>query len=111
MSDPYLRTIRSPRGPRPLTPPDHTTARVGEWNGRPTEVVFDPNRHDVVCIRGHLSADVIRGLDATGWDLRLTDGVNELWVRDRAALVRARLDRAANVVPLRRTAPSPPRIA
>lgn len=66
------------------------------------EVVYDPSRHDVAFFRGGVSVDVAQGLRGTGWEHRLTDGVNQMWVRDRAALARRRLEsvRSSPAVPL-----------
>lgn len=58
------------------------------------EVVYDPRRHDVAFVRGESSLTVRSGLVATGWQRQAGDGDNQLWVRDRLALARRRLDRS-----------------
>jgi hypothetical protein len=54
------------------------------------KVVYQPARHDVVFLRGSMSADVADGLRATGWQHWLSHGDDQMWVRDRAELVRSR---------------------
>ncbi len=104
MREPYLRPA-PPEGalPEPC-PSGHQAEAAGNWHGRPMEVVYDPRRHDVVFLRGAVPAKVEDGLRATGWEHRLSEGANQMWTRDRAALARRRLDQA-------RSAPGVPRIA
>ncbi len=68
------------------------------------EVVYDPRRHDVACLRGENSLDVRSDLVATGWSHRASDGHTQMWVRDRTALAQARLARTTLRL-------GPPRIA
>ena len=91
MNEPFLR-LAPPEGAPPQPCPDGTAAHpVGIWHGRWMEIVYDPTRHDVACLRGGVSPEVADGLRRIGYEHRLTDGANELWVRDRAALARRRL--------------------
>ncbi len=104
MKEPYLRPA-APEGTTPAPcPPGGQAEPAGIWHGKAMEVVYDPRRHDVVFLRGAVSATVEDGLRATGWEHRLSDGANQMWTRDRAALARRRLDQA-------RSAPGVPRIA
>jgi len=57
------------------------------------EVVYEPVLHDVAFLRGRVSAEVIDGLRAAGWEHRSSDGADQMWVRDRAALARRRIER------------------
>ncbi len=104
MSEPYLRPQSPESAPPTEPPPGHVVEPAGTWKGRPMEVVYDPRRHDVAFVRGQLSEKVRTGLVDTGWEHRLSDGPNQMWVRDRRDLVRRRLERA-------RSAPGGPRVA
>jgi hypothetical protein len=68
------------------------------------EVVYAPARHDVVFLRGGVSPEVADGLRATGWEHQLSDGADQMWVRDRAGLAQRRAARD-------RSTPALPRIA
>jgi len=104
MREPYLRPAAPEGAPPASCPAGHQAEPAGLWHGRPMDVVYDPRRHDVVFLRGAVSAKVEGGLRASGWEHRLSDGANQMWTRDRAALARRRLDQA-------RSAPGVPRIA
>jgi hypothetical protein len=62
------------------------------------EVVYDPRRHDVLFLRGSHGGLGPR-LGETGWQHAMTDGPNQMWVRDRAARARRALDRAGAEAP------------
>ncbi len=104
MREPYLRPAPPEGAPSPPCPVGHQAEAAGTWRGTPMEVVYDPRRHDVAFLRGTVSAKVVDGLRDTGWEHRLSDGANQMWTRDRAALARRRLDQS-------RSAPGVPRIA
>ena len=91
-SDPYLRPA-SPEGAPAPCPPGHAIQPAGTWGGEAMEVVYDPRRHDVAFVLGPSSPDVRRGLVATGFRHEASDGDTQLWVRDRMALARQRLER------------------
>jgi hypothetical protein len=104
MSEPFLRPA-PPEGELPAPcPRGHEAERAGVWHGKAMEVVYDPRRHDVAFLMGGVSAKVRDGLIDTGWRHQLSDGGNQMWTRDRAALARSRLQRV-------RSAPSLSRIA
>ena len=104
MTKPYLRPA-PPEGAPPFACPDGQVAEpAGIWHGRWMEVVYDPTRHDVALLREGVSAGVEEGLRGTGWEKRLTDGPNQMWIRDRIALAQRRLEHV-------RSSPQVPRIA
>lgn len=91
MSEPYLRPA-PPEGAPPCECPDgHTAEAAGNWYGRAMEVVYDQSRHDVAFVLGD-SVEVTDALRATGWELRRTNETDEMWIRDRAAHSRCRLE-------------------
>lgn len=102
-ADPYLRPA-SPEGAPAPCPPGHTAEPAGTWGGRSMEVVYDPRRNDVAFVLGETSSVVRHGLVATGFRHQDSDGDNQLWVRDRMALARERLERTTVRL-------GPPRIA
>jgi hypothetical protein len=56
------------------------------------EFVYRPDRHDVCRALNPLSQKVVAGLARAGYRKAASfDGGGELWVRERAAAVRARL--------------------
>ena len=91
---PYLRPASPDDAPAPC-PPGHQAEPAGTWGGRSMEVVYDPGRHDVAFVRGESTIAVRSGLAATGWQRQAGDGDNQMWVRDRLALARRRLDRTS----------------
>jgi hypothetical protein len=104
MNEPFLRPAPPEGAPSLPCPEGHASQVIGFWNGEWSEVVYDPARHDVAVMRGGVSATVEDGLRSIGYEHRLSDGPDEIWVRDRAALARRRLDQV-------RSAPAIPRIA
>lgn len=91
MSEPFLRPA-PPEGAPPFECPDgHTAEAAGSWYGCAMEVVYDQSRHDVAFVR-ECSLDVAAALRATGWELRRTHETNQMWIRDRAAHARRRLE-------------------
>ncbi len=102
-SEPYLRPRSREDAPAPC-PPGCATEPAGIWGGRAMEVVYDPRRHDVALLLGDASPEVRHGLVATGWRHQRGDGDTQLWVRDRLALARQRLERISVRL-------GPPRIA
>lgn len=87
-------------------PPGWTVADAGLWEGTPSEVVFDPARHDVLFVRGQPTSPTLdEALPAAGWAPADSDGRSQMWVRDKAAwaaaTARVGLDRVE-------TAPLPP---
>lgn len=108
MPDPYLRPAAPEGEPPAPCPPGHIASPAGVWNGRNCEVVYDPDRHDVAMVRGCLDGRLTGGLAATGFVLAQGDGESSLWVRDRMAALRHRLDRLERPACTR---PRRPRIA
>jgi hypothetical protein len=104
MNEPFLRPA-TPEGNAPVPcPPGHEAEPAGVWHGKAMEVVYDPRRHDVAFLRGGVSANVRDGLVHTGWRHQLSDGDNQMWTRDRAALTRSRLQRVPSSPQLSRIA-------
>lgn len=91
--DPYLRPA-PPEGAPSLRCPDGWAAEpAGLWHGTHMEVVYNPRRHDVVLVRGHLSASAESALPSVGYvEADAAEGVR-MFVRDRSAATRAALDR------------------
>jgi len=91
--EPYLRPV-PPEGTAPFACPEGWAAEpAGLWNGRHMEVVYNPRRHDVVFVRGHLSPEVQSSLPSIGYaEASAADGVR-MFVRDRSEATRAALDR------------------
>ena len=90
-SEPLLR----PAGRGGLIPPGWTVETVGDWNGRETEVVYNPRSHDVMVVQSSATEDREGDLAAQGWAYYGTDGYTVVWVRDRIAAARTALDRSA----------------
>ncbi len=93
LTEPYLRPS-PPEGAPPLGCAEGWAVEpAGLWDGRHMEVVYNPRRHDVVFIRGHLSPSVESALPSVGYaETGSADGVR-MFVRDRSAATRAALDR------------------
>lgn len=86
--EPYLRPITD-EGP---VARGWTVEPVGDWNGEASEVVFNPSLHVVMVVRSDSTEDREGELTSAGWRYEGTDGLNVMWVLDRAAVVRAELD-------------------
>ncbi len=95
MNQPYLRPAPPEGVPSADCPPGRQAEPAGVWHGRAMEVVYDPHRHDVVFLRGEQSTTVHGGLADNRYERALSDGPNQMWVRDRIALARRRLARVA----------------
>ncbi|HUQ63895.1 MAG TPA: hypothetical protein VM121_09080 [Acidimicrobiales bacterium] len=105
MREPYLRAV-PPEGVAARSCPGGEEAEpAGLWHGRQAEVAFDRRRHEVAFLRGRTSQTVVDGMVSSGWELRLTDGPNQMWIRDRCALALGRLDRPVPVPALKRAGP------
>lgn len=91
MTEPYLRPAPPEGSPSLSCPPGRQAQPAGLWHGKAMEVVYDPRCHDVVFVLGGITPGVQGALEASGWDRRLTDGPNEMWIRDRSAIARRRL--------------------
>ena len=100
MGDPFLRPAPPDGAPGAPCPPGCTAEPAGLWRGRQVEVVYDPRRHDVLFVRGRHS-ELEPRLEDAGWTHAVTDGPNQMWVRNRAAVARQALDRAAVDTPAR----------
>ncbi|MEX2548453.1 MAG: hypothetical protein WD830_11815 [Chloroflexota bacterium] len=101
MKEPFFRPA-PPEGSPSLPCPDGLVAHAaGIWHGRAMEVVYDTARHDIAFLRGGVSPNLEHGMRSVGYEHRLTDGSNQMWIRDRAALARRRLDhvRSTHAVP------------
>lgn len=94
MDDPFLRPAPPEGHPSAPCPPGWAVEPAGLWHDRQMEVVYDPSRHDVLFLRGRQPMLEPR-LGDIGWEHTLSDGDNQMWVRDRAALARRALDDAA----------------
>jgi hypothetical protein len=98
MDDPFLRPAPPEGAPSAPCPPGCAAEPAGLWHGRQMEVVYDPRRHDVLFLRGR-QTELEPRLGDIGWQHARTDGSNQMWVRDRAAVAGQALDRAAADAP------------
>lgn len=86
--DVYLRRA----GSREPLPPGWATYPLGTVGGVRFEFVYRPDRHDVCRALNPLNEKVAAGLAQAGYRKAAAfDSGGELWVRERAAAVRARL--------------------
>ena len=79
MRQPHLRLAPPEGAPSAPCPPGWAAAPAGTWRGAPVEVVFDPDRHTVVFLRGS-SETVTRALVRAGFTCWDRDGQAEMWV-------------------------------
>lgn len=86
---PFLRPTDRAR----LAPVGWASEPAGQWKGHEMEIVYDPCRHQVIVMRNDLGDPVRAAIAGTGYRRIAADGHQELWVRDRVAEIRARLDR------------------
>lgn len=86
---PFLRPTDRGR----LAPVGWVSEPAGSWRGKEFEVVYDARRHDVMFLRGDIADDTRRGFRQVGYRPVAIDGSNEMWVRDRLAVVAAAMDR------------------
>lgn len=95
---PYIRHADQGR----LAPVDWVAEPAGTWAGRPgAEIVYDPNRHEVIKLTHRDGPDDHRRkaiFGAAGYRCVASDeeGHQELWVRDRVAVARRHLERASS---------------
>jgi hypothetical protein len=80
-------------------PSKWATVPIGVWDGRESEVVYDPRRHDVMVVQAAVTEDWEGDLAASGWAYEGTDGRSVMWVRDRVTATRAALDRSPDPTP------------
>ncbi len=85
---PFLRA--TDRGK--LAPVGWVSEPAGQWGGKQVDVVYDPRRHDVAFVRHDVGDEVRAGFGDVGYRRVAVDGDNEMWVRDRLAVVAARMD-------------------
>ena len=86
--DVYLRRAGITEPP----PTGWATHPAGSVGGVEFEFVYRPDRHDVCRALNRTTDKVVAGLAQAGYQRAATfDGGGELWVRERNALVRARL--------------------
>lgn len=91
-TEPFLRP-GPPEGRPPLEcPPGWASEPAGVWDGRHMEVVYNPRRHDVLFVRGQLSAEVESELPSIGYGQARAATDVRMFVRDRSAAVGASLD-------------------
>lgn len=105
-TSPFLRAIEYPAFDKPpqhgdSAPPGWVAEPAGRWAGQAIEVVYDPRRFQVMFTSNSssTSSEVIRLLEAGGWERRATGGNRSFWTQDRLAATRAalaRLDRPAS---------------
>jgi len=87
-ADVYLRRACSPEP----VPDGWRTHPAGSVGGVALDVVYQPARHDVCRALGPLNQRLTSGLGEAGFRKAAAfDGGGELWVRDRPAVLRARL--------------------
>ena len=92
-TEPFLRPA-PPEGLPPLAcPPGWASEPAGLWDGRHMEVVYNPRRHDVLFVCGHLSAEVESELPSIGYGQARAAADVRMFVRDRSAAVGVALDR------------------
>lgn len=76
-----IQVSERPRAPSGPVPPGWVAEPVGRWQGRETEVVYDPRRHDVMLTQQTepfaVGADTASALEADGWERRSGDGVRD----------------------------------
>jgi hypothetical protein len=85
---PFLRAA----GGEASVPDGWVSEPAGDWNGEAVEVVYDPRLYDVRVLPSERVDDREQALVANGWSYRGTDGHRSMWVRDRAAMARRRLE-------------------
>ena len=85
---PFLRA--TDRGK--LAPVGWVSEPAGQWAGREVDVVYDPRRHDVLLVRNDPGENAREGFREIGYRRVAIDGQNEMWVRDRLAVVASRMD-------------------
>jgi hypothetical protein len=86
---PFLRATDRGR----LAPVGWVSEPAGSWRGKEVEVVYDPRRHDVMFLRGDIGDETRKGFHEVGYRPVVIDGTNEMWVRDRLAVVAVAMDR------------------
>ena len=98
MYDPFLRLAPPEDMPSAPCPPGCVAEPAGLWYGRHMEVVYDPRCHDILFLRGR-QVELEPRLGDIGWQHVRTQWPNQMWIRDRAAVARQALDRAAVEAP------------
>ena len=84
---PFLRPVD--RGQ--LAPVGWEAESAGLWKGREVDVVYDPNRHRVLVVRGELEPSTETALRDEGWKRQIHTDDNSLWVCDEVELARTRI--------------------
>ena len=101
---PFLRPVD--RGQ--LAPVGWEAEPAGLWKGREVDVVYDPNRHRVLVVRGDLESSTETALRADGWTRQIQTADNSLWVCDEVELAKARIrDDLADMTAMGRDGPQP----
>lgn len=67
---------------------------AGLWAGKEVEAVYDPRRHDVMLLRGDPGDDARGGFRDVGYHRAVSDGTNEMWVRDRLVVIAMQMNTA-----------------
>ena len=96
--DPYLRPAPPDDQPLPC-PPGHIAESAGQWWGVPTEIVYDPDEHQVCFMRGQIDESIATGLQQSGWQRAGVEGTTELWIRDRSAAIERALVASMRTTP------------
>lgn len=89
-----MRPFLRPTDRGPLAPVGWISEPAGSWAGREVDVVYNPRRHDVLLVRHDPREIARRGFRESGFRRVAVDGQNEMWVRDRLALVARHRDQA-----------------
>jgi hypothetical protein len=81
-SEPYIRPA-SPLTGRRTAPQGWVVQSIGNWNGTPHEVVYDPRCFDIT-----IGPADHPPRPATVWKLKASDGPRRFWIQDRATATR-----------------------
>lgn len=86
---PFLRPTERGR----LAPVGWAAEPAGQWAGKEVEIVYDPQRHQVLLLRDEPGDATRTAIAGTGYRRIAVVDKQEMWVRDRPAATQERLDR------------------
>ena len=92
---PFLRPTSRAR----LAPADWTSEPAGRWGDREVEVVYDPRHHQIVLCRNDPGDRTRTGLAGEGYRRCASDGIQEMWVRERPAIQSRGRERSIEPLP------------